>query len=170
MRSTTCEAVAPLPLKRATAPLPSTWYTVGARLEPEPIPLHLHTQPVMSGTRRTNTKREKTRENVATTIAAPTRVWHREAAATHWSAWGGGAHTNQVTFPHGKLGEGVAWKAVQRMVSVEEQKMHPKRREYGATQVKRFEKRQRATKEYTMQRAHTEKLSLPHAKLECERR
>jgi len=145
-------------LKRATAPPPSTCYTVRARMKLKPIAFvrRLHTQPAMSGARRTNTKREKTRGNVAITFAATSRVWHCEAAAPHWSAWGRGAHTNQITFPHGKLEEGVAWKAVQRMVSVEEQKTHPTRREHGATQVKRFQKRHRATKEYTIQRAHTE--------------
>ena len=129
-----------------------------ARLKLKPIAFvrRLHNQPAMSGARRTNTKREKTRGNVAMTFAAPSRVWHREASrCTALQREGKRSEFKQITFAHGKLEEGVAWKAVQRMVSVEEQKTHPTRREHSATQVKRFEKRHRATKEYTMQRAHT---------------
>ena len=116
-------------MKRATAPPPSTCYTVRARLKLKPMAFvrRLHTQPAMSGARRTNTKREKTRGHVAITFAAPSRVWHREASrCTALQRDGKRSEFKQITFAHGKLEEGVAWKAVQRMVSVEEQKTHPR--------------------------------------------
>ena len=65
MKSTTCVAVAPLPLQRATAPPPSTRCIKRAHLKLDLIALRVSALRAVSGARRTNTNREKTRENIA---------------------------------------------------------------------------------------------------------